>query len=183
MKTDAQLIKEARHDPDALGELYRRHAVGVHGWLAGQTSHATASELTAETFAQAALSLRRFRDEAHGSAGPWLHGIARNLLRRSYERERIETAARRRLRMPVDTHDADLLRIEERDRAARLSPALSAALDTLPATQRDALELRVVHELPYREVASSLDCSETAARIRVMRALTSLARRLKGATI
>ena len=35
--------------------------------------------------------------------------------------------------------------------------------DTLPRSQRQALELRVVEELPYKEVALSLDCSEVAA--------------------
>jgi lysophospholipase L1-like esterase len=30
MKTDAELIEEARNDPDALGELYRRHADDIH---------------------------------------------------------------------------------------------------------------------------------------------------------
>jgi RNA polymerase sigma factor (sigma-70 family) len=181
MKTDAQLIKQARRDSEALGELFRRHAPSVHRWLAARTSVSIASELTAETFAQAALSLRSFRDEANGSAAPWLHGIARNLLRRSYERERVETAARRRLRMPVEAEDAELGRVEERDRAQRLEPSLAAALADLPATQRRALELRVVDELPYTEVAATLSCSEVAARIRVTRALSTLSRRLKGA--
>ncbi len=181
MKTDAQLIKEARRDPEALGELYRRHAAGIHDWLGARTSPGTASELTAETFAQAALSLRRFRDESEGSAAPWLFGIARNLLRRSLERDRIEASARRRLGMPLEAHEPGFARIEERDRAALLEPALSAALEDLPATQRKALELRVVEGLPYDQVASSLECSEVAARIRVTRALGSLSRRLKGA--
>lgn len=180
MKTDAQLIRDARRDADALGELYRRHASAVNRWLAAHAAPATASELTAETFAQAALSLRRFRDEHDGSAAPWLFGIARNLLRRSYERERIEANARRRLGMPVASTAADFSRVEERDRAERLEPQLAAALDGLPAAQREALELRVVHDLPYDRVAATLDCSETAARIRVSRALSTLARRLKG---
>jgi len=42
-------------------------------------------------------------------------------------------------------------------------------------------ELRIVDELSYEQVASSLECSEVAARIRVTRALGSLSRRLKGA--
>jgi len=181
VKTDAQLIKEARRDPDALGELFRRHSTAIYGWLASRTSPGAAADLTAETFAQAALSLRRFRDEAEGSAAPWLFGIARNLLNRSYERDRVEASARRRLGMPVETQEAEFGRIEERDRAERLEPALAAALDQLPAAQRTALELRVVDELPYDQVASSLDCSEVAARIRVMRALGTLSRRMKGA--
>jgi hypothetical protein len=33
MKTDADLAREARRNPDALGELYRRHAEGLHSWI------------------------------------------------------------------------------------------------------------------------------------------------------
>jgi len=34
-----------------------------------------------------AVGLKRFRDEADGSAAPWLYGIAKNLLRRYHEQE------------------------------------------------------------------------------------------------
>jgi len=182
MKSDAELVREARRDPDALGELYRRHVERLHSWLRSQVSPQIACELTAETFAQAALSLRRFEDRGAGSASPWLFGIAKNLLHRYYERERVDRRARRRLGMREPTHDLELDRVEERDRAERMTPTLVAALATLPPGQRRALELRVIEELPYDEVASSLSCSEGAARIRVTRALGSLSERLKGAS-
>jgi hypothetical protein len=57
MKSDAQLIEEARDDPDAFGELYRRHAEAVQRWFRARTDERTAEDLTAETFAQAVLSL------------------------------------------------------------------------------------------------------------------------------
>ena len=182
MRTDAELIREARRDPDALAELYRRHAERLHSWLQAQVSPQIACELTAETFAQAALSLRRFQDPGGGSASPWLFGIAKNLLRRDYESERVDRKARRRLGIPELAHDLNLARVEERDRAERMRPSLVAALATLPPGQRRALELRVIQELPYDEVASSLSCSEGAARIRVTRALGSLSDRMKGAS-
>ncbi|MEP6893552.1 MAG: sigma-70 family RNA polymerase sigma factor, partial [Gaiellaceae bacterium] len=64
--------------------------------------------------------------------------------------------------------------------AERGGPVLVAALDTLPVSQRRALELRVIEERPYRQVAKALGCSQVAARIRVTRALGSLSRVLKG---
>jgi DNA-directed RNA polymerase specialized sigma24 family protein len=79
MTTDAQLIRAARIDPDAFGELDRRHASAVHGFLRNRAPNRVAGELTAETFAKATLSLGRFRDEMEGSGLPWLYGIARNL--------------------------------------------------------------------------------------------------------
>ncbi|HEY8777815.1 MAG TPA: sigma factor, partial [Gaiellaceae bacterium] len=87
MRTDAQLIREARDDPDAFAELYLRHSQSLYRWLRTRAPEPVAAELTAEAFAQAALGLKRFRDEANGSAAPWLFGIAKNLLRRYYEAE------------------------------------------------------------------------------------------------
>jgi RNA polymerase sigma-70 factor (ECF subfamily) len=180
VRTDAELIRAARSDAAAFGELYERYARPIARWFAARTPERVVGELTAETFAQASLSLHRFRDEAGGSAAPWLYGIARNLLRRTLERERVETAARRRLGIPIQTYEADLDAVTERLDAERLGSALGSALEQLPSSQREALELRVVGALSYAEVATSLGCSEVAARIRVMRALDSLSRRLKG---
>jgi RNA polymerase sigma factor (sigma-70 family) len=179
--TDADLIRRAREDPEALAELYLRYRAQLYAWFRSRLPESAASELTAELFAQVALSLRRFRDEAGGSAAPWLYGIAKNLLRRYYERGRIDEAARRRLGMPIRSYELDFERIEERLAAGELRRELASALESLPEEQRDALQLRVVEELPYQQVAVELGCSETAARLRVMRALGKLARLLRAA--
>lgn len=181
--TDAQLIHRAREDPEALAELYLRYREQLYAWFRSRSSETAASELTAEVFAQVTLSLKRFRDEADGSAGPWLYGIARNLLHRYYQRGRVEEAARRRLAMPIRSYELDFEAVEARLTAAELHPCLEPALASLPKAQRDALELRVVEELPYQQVAHELGCTETAARLRVMRALNKLARLLGAAGI
>src|SRR6266540_1478965 len=106
--TDAELIAAAHQDAEAFGELYRRHVRAVHGFFRYRTRSDVAGELTAETFAQAALSLHRFRDEAGGTALPWLYGIGRNLLRRYHHSERVETRARERLGMPIRSYELDL---------------------------------------------------------------------------
>jgi RNA polymerase sigma factor (sigma-70 family) len=80
--------------------------------------------------------------------------------------------------MPIRSYEQDFEAIEERIRASQLQGDLESALDSLPEAQREALELRVVGELPYQEVAATLGCSETAARLRVMRALGRLSRLL-----
>jgi RNA polymerase sigma-70 factor (ECF subfamily) len=59
----------------------------------------------------------------------------------------------------------------------RLSPrrSLSLALTELPDEQRRAVELRVLEDLPYREIARRLSIRPAAARLRVSRALRRLA--------
>lgn len=173
-ETDADLIRRAREDPDALAELYLRWKQPLFRWFRARIPESEASELTAEVFACVALVSRRFRDQADGSAGPWLYGIAKNLLHRYYERGRIEQEARRRLGMPIRSYESDFEAIDDQIVASGLG--LGSALDSLPPEQREALELRVLGELPYERIAALLDCSVGAARLRVMRALQRLGR-------
>jgi RNA polymerase sigma factor (sigma-70 family) len=182
-RSDAELIAQARQDPDAFREIYDRYAVWMRSWFLRQTgSESAALDLTAETFAQAWHASRRFKDMADGSAAPWLFGIARNLLRQYHKHNRIETAARERLGMPLAFADCeDYERVDDRIAAKALAPALRLAVRALPAEQRRALELRVVQQLPYEEVAGRLGCSQNAARLRVSRALRALTTQLRGA--
>lgn len=170
-RTDAELLRASGRDPEAFAELYRRHAGAVYGWLHRRQPW-TASDLTAETFARAWLHRRRFRDRRDGSALPWLLRIAGNLLADAVQRDRTETRARERLGLPTElATDREAERVE-----ARLSPNrdVADALSALPSHQREALELRVVHELPYEEVAARQSIRVTAARLRVSRALRQL---------
>jgi RNA polymerase sigma-70 factor (ECF subfamily) len=170
--TDVVLLRASDEAPEPFTVLYMRHAGTVHGWLARRIAWA-ASDLTAETFAQAWLSRGRFRDDRGGSALPWLLGIAGNLLADAARHDRIETRARERLGLPLDLATEDgYLEVEQ-----RLSPraALARHLESLAPHERDALELRIVHELSYEEVARRLDIRPAAARLRVSRALRRLA--------
>lgn len=55
---------------------------------------------------------------------------------------------------------------------------LDEALADLPATQRQAVELRVLDDLDYDGVAARLATTPAAARVRVHRALTALRERI-----
>jgi RNA polymerase sigma factor (sigma-70 family) len=170
MRTDAQLLAE--DDARAFGELYRWHVRRVHAWFARRSEWA-AADLTAETFARAWVRRRGFHDQHDGWALPWLLGIAHNVLRESVRRDRIETRARERLGLPLDLADEDgYAAVED-----RLSPrlALAGALEELPDHEREAIQLRVIGELPYGEIADRLAIRPAAARLRVSRALRRLA--------
>ena len=178
---DAELLRRARRDPDAFRLFYERHAVRVRAWLRRATgSTEVANDLTAETFAQALVSLKQFRGSTDEQATAWLYGIARNLLSQYWRQQRVETAARERLHMPVRDYGA----YEEADELADaqgLAPILDAALASLSQHEREALDLRVVEELRFDEVAERLAVASPAARMRVTRALRALRARLEGA--
>jgi RNA polymerase sigma-70 factor (ECF subfamily) len=179
MTTDAELLRRARTDAHAFRELYDRYAARMLAFHLGRTGDADAAhDLTAETFAEAWRSRKRFRDEAGGSAGPWLFGIARHVLAASVRRGRLERAACTKLGL--------LERLDREPASAEpaaawldgLDDALEAALEELPDDQQRAIELRVVDELAYAEVAGSLHTTPGAARVRVHRGLAALRDRL-----
>jgi RNA polymerase sigma factor (sigma-70 family) len=178
--TDAELIRRAHSDADAFAELYARHVVRVHRVVRSRVPAAFELDVVAKTFAQAAPSLRRYRDPGDGSAAAWLCGIALNLLRRAYKQQRIEARARARLGMPARAVELDVDAIAARLDVQAMREILRSALGDLPEGQRRAIELRIVRELDYDDVARELGTTVVAARIRVMRALKSLAEALKG---
>ena len=171
-RTDAALLLAARTDPAAFRELYERHAEALHGFHLRRTGDADAAyDLTAETFAQAWLSRARFRDEAGGSAAPWLYVIARNVLLMSVRRRRLERSACERL--GVLTGAGNTAVPDE-----RWLDGLDEALAELPEGQRQAVALRFAGDLEYDAVADALGTTPQAARVRVHRALSSLRQRL-----
>jgi RNA polymerase sigma factor (sigma-70 family) len=175
---DAVLVTAVgRGDVDAFDQFYVRYLPLVVRWSVHATGNRElAADLTAEVFAASLTASRRFRPE-RGSVVGWLLGIARNKLRESQRRGRVEDSSRRRIGAePVSLTDADLERVEE---LASLDATIIALVERLPATLRDALTERVLHERPYQDIALELRCSESVVRQRVSRALRTLRSQLE----
>jgi RNA polymerase sigma-70 factor (ECF subfamily) len=173
---DARLLAASRSDPGAFRTLYERYAERVYGYHLRRTADAEAAhDLTAETFAQAWIARRRFRDEAGGSAGPWLFAIARHVLLASVRRRRLERAACERLGV-LGLLDREPAGAEPRE---EWLDGLDELLDALPDGQARAVRLRVVDDLAYADVARQLGTTPLGARLRVSRGLSALRSRLR----
>ena len=174
--SDAELIRDAASDGDAFAELYQRHAEVMLRYFMRRTGDAqTAADLTAETFATAFSSRRSFRDVgAPGRA--WLFKIASRQLSRFIRTEQVGGRARRRLGVePIMLDTDDVRRVEELVDLQPTIEALRAAVNDLPSGQVEAVWLRFDQQLPFADIGRRLGCSEGAARVRVSRALSTLA--------
>ncbi len=172
--SDAELLSST--GSDAFAELYERHVDDVLRYFVRRTGCGqAAADLTAETFAAALVSRRRFRDVgAPGRA--WLFRIAQRQLSRYIRNEVVSERARRRVGMQrLVLADDDLERVERLSDFEALGDRIRTAMGSLPSSQAEALMLRVGEGLAYREVALRLGCTEGAARVRVSRGLTALA--------
>jgi RNA polymerase sigma-70 factor (ECF subfamily) len=169
-------------DDAGFSTLYRRTAQDLVVFFARRTyDPEAAADLMAETFAKAYLSRRRFRGSTEEAARAWLFGIARRRFAMYVRRGKAERRALRRLGLErPQLVEGEYARIEELAGLDAMRGTLSEHLERLAPAQRSALELRVLRELPYPDVAERLGISEQAARARVSRALRALGSALDG---
>jgi RNA polymerase sigma factor (sigma-70 family) len=174
LSDDELLASRGAAAADAFAAFYERHERVILAYFCRRASSSElAADLTAETFAQALMSRRRYRPREGGSASGWLFGIAAHVLSRSVRRGVVENRARRRLGIASLVLDDEELQTIER--LGDECPA-TAALAGLPAAQRQAVWARVVDERDYPEIAAELRCSEAVIRKRVSRGLAALRR-------
>jgi len=179
MKSEAiaDNLRRSNASPECFGAFYRHHIEQLHCYFVRRIyDHDLAFDLAAETFAQAYVARKRFRGRTDREAAGWLYGIASRQLALFFRRNRVEQRALMRLGIEVPPlDDEERLRLEDLAGLNELRLSVREGLGELSEAQRRAVELRVVEELPYREVASRLQISEGAARVRVTRALRALA--------
>lgn len=142
-----------------------------------------AFDLLSETFAKALERRWQFRGTTREQEQAWLYAIARTELLHYWRSGNTERAALQRFSISSPTlTEAESDRIEAMAGLTAIAGELGGALSALPEEQRNAVELRVVRERTYAELASELGISEPAARARVSRGLRALAREMSPAS-
>lgn len=163
--TDGELL--ARHvagDPDAFGELFRRHRDRM--WAVALRTvgdRELAADAVQEAFIAAFRRADRFRGEA--AVTTWLHRITVNASIDRLRREK-PTAPLPEID-PADRHD--------RHDQAETALDVRAALATLPEAQRVALVLVDMEGLSVAEAAELLGVAEGTIKSRCSRGRAALA--------
>ena len=175
------LLVRSKEDPDAFAAFYDLYGERVLVFFIRRVLDVdVAFDLFSETFATALERRRQFRGSSAEEEQGWLFSIARSALSHYWRDGRVERSALARLGMPaLGLSDPEIERIEELAGLAGLATDLADAMDALPEDQRLAVELRVIEECGYAEVAGRLGVSEQTARARVSRGLRGLAHRLR----
>ena len=130
-------------------------------------SEELAREVVQQTFFQ--MHAARLDFDVGRKLRPWVFTIAMNLVREHFRKKkrRKETELEdERLEQPASERGP----IEQRQRAE----LLHAAMEKLPASQREVVELHWFEERPYAEVAQIVGASEGAVRVRAHRAYKKL---------
>lgn len=156
----------------AFDELYRRIAPNLFAYLLRLTrNRERAEDLLQVTFGK----VHRARGSYLRGAPvlPWMLAIAR----RSFLDER-RSASTRSEDLSSDGSLPEP-QSEEAGVSADLSAALERALDALPVTYREAIQLTKISGLSIAEAADLLGTTETAVKLRVHRGYTLLRKELE----
>jgi len=160
--TDRQLLSaHCSGDPDAFGELFRRHRDRMWALAVRTTGDPEmAADAVQEAFLAAFRRAESFRGEA--AVTTWLHRIVVNSCL-----DRL-----RRVKPVANLPEADLSALADpHDHHHRLEVRLDvqAALEQLPEGQRMALVLVDMHGLSTAEAAAVLDVAEGTIKSRCSR--------------
>jgi len=178
---DAALMRRlASGDDSALSSLMRRWKAPVIRFAYRYLGNATdAEEIAAETFVKVHRHRGRFRPD-RGKFSTWLFAIAANEAKmRLRWRKRHPETLEEELGQSVTQGEDGARAPDDEAEIRELGEALQSAIGELPHDLRTAFLLYEIEGLPYRDVASSLGCSEKAVERRLARARAQLRDRLK----
>jgi RNA polymerase sigma-70 factor (ECF subfamily) len=146
--------------------VFEADFASLHRYLARRVGAAAADELAAETFAVAFRNWDRLDPER--PVRPWLYGIAANLMRHHWRKER--RMLRAYARNGVDPVFADEDAAVERADADARHRELATALAGLRRDEREILLLRAWVELTDSEIADALGLPIGTVKSRLSRA-------------
>ena len=180
---DSSLVSRClRGDETAWEELVRLHTRKVYGLCYRFTgSGSEAQDLTQDVFLRVFRTVGSFRS-TEGSFGTWLARVTRNLLIDHYRRtrqERITDSIEEQLPMLEEAGAAASVRPDHGVAGREASEILQANLQKLSPDLREAVILRDLQEMEYREIAEILSIPEGTVKSRLNRGRAELARLLK----
>ena len=182
MDADAELVDRCLRGSDGAWErLVRTHSRLVYGACYRFTGSADeARDLTQDVFMRVFRSLHTYRSDS-GAFKTWLVRLTRNLLIDNYRKTKKE--------QKVDSIEDQVYDLQQKsglggqaDRALRSREAgelLQAGLAQLSPELREAVILRDLQEMEYKEIGDALDIPEGTVKSRINRGRRELARRLK----
>lgn len=165
---DARLAQQARADPEAFAELYRRHVRSIYRYHLAHTGDIKdAEDLTSQTFMAALEGIRSYR-----GTGPyitWLIGIASRKRALYFRGNKPEAPLDAALHLPASGLPTD----KAASRRLQMDQILGA-LRTISCDRAEALILCFFSELSPSEAGIVLGKSEAAVRMLISRGLQDL---------
>ncbi len=165
-------------DQDALAQIHERYYTRVYRYIDYRVQDVQAVEdLTSDVFVRFLKAIRD-RHLPPNSIEGWLIGVAKNVLKEHYRRNRRDNWSAlgeeeaSSLPTPAEAVDKNLMNEQLRE-----------AMEELTEDQQQVLALRFGFEMPLKQVAEAMQKSEGSIKMLQVRAVASLTRILRGSEV
>jgi RNA polymerase sigma-70 factor, ECF subfamily len=193
---DGLLRRMIAGDEDAFTLLYRRKHPVIYRFALHMGGNAElAEDVTQEVFMALIRDPNRY-DPAKGNLTSFLFGVARNHLRKRWERDRRlvgfpegDALSQLESGSSVGSNGDGFVRGEhdgkgfaqpmDRFVSSELATRVRQAIATLPENYREVVALCELQEMSYEEAAAALDCPVGTIRSRLFRARALLVEKLR----
>jgi RNA polymerase sigma-70 factor (ECF subfamily) len=193
-KTTEELVREIKREQNLeenYRQLFERHYAQISRFFRRKGfSPEDGYELTQETFLSVYKGLKDFRQES--SFESWMFSIAENIWRSELERRKAKKRDAPLISLDhvaasetdefstlaeriVDPKPDQLNRAIEKEKSQKLHEALQQ----LPEHMRRCTELRIVHDLPYKEIAKLMGIEINTVKAHLHQAKKHLNNRLR----
>jgi RNA polymerase sigma factor (sigma-70 family) len=156
---------------EAFVSAYEVHAEGLYKFCLRQVGYPTAEDISQKVFERAWVRWSEV-DSASRPIGPWLYGVARNVVRNQRRRRQRQEETVRDIaslhRFYADDPSEELARREA-------AHTLVGSLEALPDKQRDVVTLCLLSDCSYETAATVLEVPVGTVRSRLYRARLNLA--------
>jgi RNA polymerase sigma-70 factor (ECF subfamily) len=173
--SDAELMRDvARGSEEAVVTLHHRYAGAILGVALQSLDRATAEDIVQDVFLAVWRNAAKF-DPERGTVRAWVLQIAHfrvlNELRRRSRQAPIEPDVDGHLLAALPAHEPDPAHAVA---AEHRRATLRAAMNELPAAQREALDMAFFDDLTHAQIAAELDLPLGTTKTRIRAGLEKL---------
>lgn len=170
---EKDLIERVKTNRQAFLEIYDRHFKRIYDYAYYRTmNQAEAEEITSQTFLAALESIERF-EYRNIPVIVWLYRIASNTIIDYYRKSGQTVELNEEQTAAGENSQPEVVFLGNSEKKQLLEH-----LKTLPPVQEQAIILRYIQNLSYKEIAQILDKSEGAVKQLLHRGLSALRERM-----
>ncbi len=180
LEEEKRLVKEAKTDPEAFGQLYDQYYSKIFGYVLKRTGNLEISkDIVSETFIKALKNINKFKwRNVFGfgpSFGPWLYRISSNEIANFFRRQKptISLNSIADPRFDFDLLD-EIMNAEEKLKDHQEFLLIQKEIMLLPQKYQEVLVLRFFEKKKIKEIAKILGKREGTVKSLIHRGLERL---------
>ncbi len=169
---NTELIKQAKVDPEAFGELYEEFYDALYGYVYLRVNkQALVEDLVAQVWEKVLTHLRSLKSDAPEAFRAWIFTIARNAIAEHFRGHQESALPENWDTIADDDPAIDAKSIE-------LGDAIALALQGLPPLDREIMSLKIFADLSNKQISQELNKPEKTIAAYISRSLKHIQKRL-----